>query len=41
MPCKQSKSINSHNILVKTLKKRIKELEEENKQLREQVQKQY
>jgi len=41
IPRKQSKSIRSEDVLVKTLKTRIKALEEENKQLKEQVQKLY
>ncbi|OKL38237.1 DUF6262 family protein [Domibacillus mangrovi] len=41
IPRKQSKSIRSEDVLVKTLKTRIKALEEENKQLKDQVQKLY
>lgn len=37
-PRKQSKSSRSEDILIKTLKSRIKALEEENKQLKDQVQ---
>ncbi|MET3657044.1 cell division protein FtsB [Sporosarcina psychrophila] len=38
-PRKTSKSVRSEEVLIKTLKKRIKALEEENKQLKDQVQK--
>lgn len=39
VPRKQSKNLRSEDSLIKTLKIRIKALEEENKQLRDQVQK--
>lgn len=38
VPRKQSKSPRSEDVLIKTLKNRIKALEEENKQLKDQVQ---
>lgn len=38
-PRKTSKSVRSEEVLIKTLKNRIKALEEENKQLKDQVQK--
>lgn len=41
VPRKQSKSPRSEGVLIKTLKSRIKALEEENKQLKDQVQKLY
>ena len=38
-PRKPNKSLRSEEVLIKTLKSRIKSLEEENKQLKDQVQK--
>lgn len=41
IPRKQSKSPRSEEVLIRTLKSRIKALEDENKQLKDQVQKLY
>src|SRR5699024_4265314 len=41
IPRKQSKSHRTEEVLIKTLKRRIKALEDENKQLKDQVQKLY
>lgn len=41
IPRKQSKSTRSEDVLIKTLKDRIKALDEENKELKDQVQKLY